>query len=221
MKPDAVIFDMDGLLIDTETLSQQAFHHAVKEHHLEGHDDLFRSLVGTNEPHHIKRIDEVLGHLLDARVFRKIWTEKFLQLTEKPVPVLPGVLETLEWLQNNNVKTAVATSTATQAAEKKLLNTGLRPYFQTVTCGDQVARSKPYPDIYLQAGKSIDADMSRSLGLEDSANGAKSAHAAGLHVIQIPNVVPASDEIRALGVRICDSMHDVLHLLQSNEALAQ
>jgi len=118
------------------------------------------------------------------------------------------------------VKTAVATSSTTKAAEKKLADTGIGKYFKAVVCGDQVAQSKPHPDIFIKAGKSINANMSLSIGLEDSVNGVKSAHAAGLNVIQIPNIVPPSVEVSQLGVRVCDSMLDVLELIKDRDVQA-
>lgn len=217
--PDAVIFDMDGLLVDTETFSLRAFEHAVSAHGLQGLTEVFVSLVGTNEKHHTDTLHEEISHLVDPVAFRKTWVDHYIDITaSETIPLLNGVLETLEWLHANNVKTAVATSSTTQAANKKLADTEIRDFFHAVVCGDQVSNSKPHPDIYLKAGQSIKADMSSSIGLEDSVNGVKSAHAAGLNVIQIPNVVPPSDELRALGITVCDSMHDVLQLLKRGQA---
>lgn len=218
--PDAVIFDMDGLLVDTETFSKRAFEHAVATYGLGEMTQLFVSLVGTNETHHNDTLHTEIAHMVDPVAFRQTWVDHYIDLTSaETIPLLTGVSEILEWLQVHKIKTAVATSSTTHAAEKKLNDTGIRDYFQAVVCGDQVSRSKPYPDIYLKAGMSVKADMSLSIGLEDSVNGVRSAHAAGLNVIQIPNIVPTTDEVQALGVRVCDSMHDVLRLLQSGDAL--
>ncbi len=222
MTIDSVIFDLDGLLIDTERFSKAAFHQAEKDHGLQGHENLFLSLVGTNETEHTQRLAIELKDYTDPVAFRKTWVEAYIQMiNEAPVPLLPGVNETLEWLKQQKIKTAVATSSTSPAAEKKLTESGIHSYFDTVTCGDHVSRSKPYPDIYLKAGETINADMSRSIGLEDSANGVKSAHAAGLNVIQVPNVVDTSDELRALGIQVCDSMHAVLELLKSGTVLTR
>ena len=220
MTIDSVIFDLDGLLIDTERYSKAAFHQAESDHGLDGHENLFLSLVGTNEIEHTERLSSALKAHVDPVAFRKTWVDAFQQMiTEAPIPLLPGVNETLEWLKQEKVKTAVATSSTSGAAEKKLTETGIHAYFDTVTCGDHVSRSKPHPDIFLRAGETISADMSRSIGLEDSANGVKSAHAAGLNVIQVPNVVQTSDELLALGIQVCGSMHEVLELLQSGNAI--
>lgn len=218
--PDAIIFDMDGLLVDTERFSFEAFKYAIATHGLEEMNDLFRSLVGTNEHHHSATLQKKLSDRIDPVAFRKTWVDYYKQSTETEIiPLLPGVIETLRWLKTHDVKTAVATSSTTAAAERKLTDTGISNYFMTVVCGDQVERSKPHPDIYLKAGKAINANMENSIGLEDSVNGVKSAHAAGLKVIQIPNVVPPAPELSQLGITVCDSMHDVLNLLETGNAL--
>jgi len=112
------------------------------------------------------------------------------------------VIEVLEYAKEAKIKCAVATSSTTTAGEKKIADAGIRDYFLTITCGDQVEISKPHPEIYRKAGASVNADMAKSIGLEDSENGVKSATAAGLNVIQIPNLVPPSEELLKLGHRI-------------------
>jgi HAD superfamily hydrolase (TIGR01509 family) len=217
--PDAAIFDMDGLLIDSESLSLRAFEHAVKAHELEESTDLFFSLVGTNEAHHAKTLQRTLSHQVDPVAFRRTWVDHYHTLThQRAIPLLEGVPEILQWLLNNNVKTAVATSSGSSAAEKKLRDTGIRDFFQSVVCGDQVSQSKPHPEIYLKAGASIGADMSRSVGLEDSLNGVKAAAAAGLKVFHVPNIVPLAPTPVATGVQVCGSMHEVLAILQQAHA---
>ncbi len=217
---EAAIFDMDGLLVDTERFSKQAFQQTAQDYGLEHRIELFLSLVGTNEQTHRELLHQELEPEVDATRFRRDWVDCFHQLiSEKPVPLLDGVQEVLEWLQGQNIKCAVATSSGTVAAEKKLRETGIRDFFQTVTCGDQVARSKPHPDIYLQAVESVGANASCSIGLEDSPNGVRAAVAAGLHVIQVPNLVQPDDHLLTLGHRVCGTMHEVLTLVQSGLAI--
>ena len=218
MTIDAVIFDLDGLLIDTERFSKLAFHEAEDTHGLSGHTNLFLSLVGTNERQHTETLAVKLDGITDPVAFRATWVEAYLRMVSaETIPLLPGVTETLEWLKAQNIKTAVATSSTTDAAHKKLTETGILSYFDSVTCGDQVSRSKPHPDIYLHAGEKINAQMATSIGLEDSANGVRAAHAAGLNVIQVPNVVEPTQDILELGVDVCESMHDVLEMMQRGE----
>jgi len=216
MTPDAMLFDLDGLLINTEVFSKRAFEETAHAYKLGDQLEFFLTLVGTNEEHHNRRVDEEFGSRVDSKAFRKDWNDRFHHFisTEK-VDLLPGVIEVLDYAKEAGIKCAVATSSTTDAAEQKIIDAGIRDYFLTITCGDQVAISKPHPEIYQKAGASINADMSRSIGLEDSANGVKAAHAAGLQVIQIPNLVPPSGELLKLGHQVYDSMFDVLELLKS------
>jgi len=220
MTIDAAIFDLDGLLLDTERYSERAFHRTTSDYGLGNQTDLFLSLVGTNEDFHNDRLSQALGHLIDPRAFRRDWIAYFHQsMEDEPVPLLPGVQEMLNWLNAENITCAVATSSTTPNGERKLKHAGIREFFHTVTCGDQVSKSKPHPDIYLKAAESIGADLSRSIALEDSPNGVKAAHAAGLHVIQVPNLVQPSPDLLELGHRVCSSMHHVLELVQRGQAI--
>lgn len=215
MTPDAMLFDLDGLLLNTEVFSKRAFEETVDDYKLGEQTDFFLTLVGTNEAHHNKRVDEEFGDKIDPVAFRRDWNTRFHDfLATETIDVLPGVIEVLEHANQNGIKCAVATSSGTEAANKKIKDAGLRDYFLTITCGDQVEVSKPHPEIYQKAGASVNADMSRSYGLEDSANGVQAAHGAGLNVIQIPNLVAPSDELLKLGHTVCDSMFDVLSLLK-------
>ena len=217
MTPDAMLFDLDGLLLNTEVFSQRAFMATAEAHKLGDQSEFFLSLVGTNEEHHNNRVREELGHLTDPVAFRNEWTDRFHQfLQNEQVDLLPGVIEVLDYAKDAKIKCAVATSSTTDAGEQKIVDAGIRDYFLTITCGDQVEISKPHPEIYQKAGASVHADMSKSIGLEDSANGVKSATAAGLNVIQIPNLVQPSEELLKLGHRVCDSMYDVLALLKDD-----
>jgi HAD superfamily hydrolase (TIGR01509 family) len=220
MSLDAVIFDLDGLLIDTEHHSEKAFHESVAAAGLADQGWLFQSLVGTTEDTHTARLAEELGDKTDPIAFRRDWVDRFHQsMNDEPPGLLTGVEDMLQWLQQHQIKRAVATSSRTPDGEKKLVDAGIRDYFGTVICGDQVARSKPHPDIYLKAGEAIGADMQRSLGLEDSANGVRAAHAAGLQVIQIPDRAPPTEDLLQLGHRVCDNMHDVLELIKAGDAI--
>lgn len=220
MTPDALLFDLDGLLVDTERYSKQAFEETANDFKLGDQTDFFLSLVGTNEETHANRMQETLGHLIDVIAFRKNWIDRFHQhLDENSISALPGVIDVLTFARDAKIKCAVATSSGTDAAAGKIDEAGLSEFFITVTCGDQVQNSKPFPEIYLKAGASVNADMSRSVGLEDSANGVKAAHAAGLSVVQVPNLVPPSIELLTIGHTVCKDMYEVLALLENDKLL--
>jgi len=172
--------------------------------------------VGTNEKFHKTRLAEAFSDDINSAQFREDWKGNYAALiADKPIPLLTGVQDLLEWLQASEIICAVATSTAAKTAEQKLEASGIRHFFSTVTGGDQVENSKPSPEIYLKAARSVNANPVNSLALEDSHNGVIAAVAAGMHVVQVPNLVPPSEELLKQKHRVCASLHEVLALVKT------
>ena len=218
-KFDAVIFDMDGTLLDTERLSYLAFLEACQEHQfkdMEKAESVYRQCIGLNSTKLKQILREGFGKTLPPEFYerwRKIYSR---DAYEKTPPIKPGARELLSFLDSRNMVMAVATSTKYVNAMKKLKSTQLDHYFHTVVGGDQVQNSKPDPDIYLQAAKLLEVDPSKCLALEDSNNGALAAHSARTFVCQIPDMLPPSEEVKKLGqLRVFPSLLAVLEELQS------
>lgn len=212
-RPDAVIFDMDGLMIDSERVSIACWSEAALTLEIALPEGFFLHMVGLGErdclqllQRHIDdgaRIDALLAHchaLYDAR-------------THDGLPLRPGILELLELLKEHGVPRAVATSTRQPRASRKLAASGLLHYFDTVVTSSDVQHPKPAPDIYLLAAQRLDKEPTRCLALEDSPTGTRAALAAGMTTIQIPDLVHPDAAVRALGHRIVESLHDVRALL--------
>lgn len=212
-RPDAVIFDMDGLMIDSERVSIACWSEAALTLEIALPEGFFLHMVGLGErdclqllQRHIDdgaRIDALLAHchaLYDAR-------------THDGLPLRPGTLELLELLKEHGVPRAVATSTRQPRASRKLAASGLLHYFDTVVTSSDVQHPKPAPDIYLLAAQRLDKEPTRCLALEDSPTGTRAALAAGMTTIQIPDLVHPDAAVRALGHRIVESLHDVRALL--------
>jgi len=215
MKQLVVIFDMDGLLVDSETVSAKAFNDTAADYGLDDVFDLFMSLVGCNEKQHIDTLKEALEPEVDSVKFREDWIACYLRAIKSGVPpLLPGAEELLQWLKANNITCALATSSGREAAMKKLEGNNIHHYFKTITTGDDVQISKPNPEIFLKAAASINAAPDNALVLEDSENGVRAGVAAGMRVIQIPNLVPPSKELLTLGHEVYESLNDVLALLE-------
>jgi len=211
MQFSAVVFDLDGLLIDSERISAQAVRNTTAQFDLEPAmaEHLILTLTGRGDK----------DPNTNATHFGEAWRHHYDHLMETTPPsLLPGVADTLTWLNNKNVPTAVATSSSSVAAHKKLQTENIRPHFRTVTCGDEVENTKPNPEIYLKAAASMQLDPTQCLAMEDSENGVKAAIAAGFTVIQIPNLIPPSAELLAHGHTVCDSMHDALQWLKDQSS---
>lgn len=217
-RPDAALFDMDGLLIDSERLSLQSFLETCTASDLGDQTPLFLSIVGSNEAALMAILDEAIGQEVDLAAFRSAWATRYhAMIADGQVLLKPGVEELLEWLAAEGVRMAVATSSAAPIAALKLTRTGIIKRFEYIVGGDMVRHSKPHPEIFLTAAAMIEAHIPRTLVFEDSSNGVKAGVAAGCTVFQIPDLVQPSAELLALGHRVCGSLHDALGVLQHGD----
>jgi HAD superfamily hydrolase (TIGR01509 family) len=206
----AVIFDMDGLLLDTERLAFDAFQTICSRFGLGDLSELFKQCIGTNDELGKAILKNGLEGIADFKEFGLAWMREYKRVTtEQPIPLKHGVEKLLSHIESIEVPMAVATSTQTKRAKEKLGVTGLLDYFEIVIGGDQVERGKPDPDIYLKAASVLSADPSKCLALEDSTNGVKAAVAAGMTVVQIPDLVQPSEELLQLGHIVLSSLADV------------
>jgi len=213
----AVIFDMDGLLIDSERLALIAFVTICEQYGIEGLEEVIKECIGTN-PYKTKEL--LTPHVQDYvnyDQFRQEWDAKYHQMMDEgQLELKPGAKALLTHLRELALPIALATSTDTKKAEKKLRQTGILDFFLEIVGGDQVSNSKPHPQIYQHTAQKLNICPTQCLALEDSHNGVKAAHAAGMVVIQIPDLVPPSEEIKALGHRIMDSLTEVIDIDLSN-----
>jgi len=207
----AVIFDMDGLLIDSESLALETFRSTCEQFNLGDMTELFKRLIGTNMALSNSILQQQLPDGVIASQFVQIWDSAYFKAVSRaPVALMPGVEKLLVQLQLQGMPMAVATSSKTQRARDKLNNCGLLDYFSFIVGGDQVAQSKPQPDIYLKAAAKLAVSPVHCLAFEDSKNGVKAAFAAGMTVVQIPDLVAADDELLALGHIILQRIDHVL-----------
>ncbi len=216
MIQSAVIFDMDGLLIDSETVSAKAFNETAESYGLSDVFTVFMSLVGCNEKQHVITLRDALEPDIDSVKFQKDWIDRYQAALATGVPpLLPGALALLTWLESNNIPRALATSSGKIAAEKKLRGNDIYQYFKTITTGDDVQVSKPNPTIFLKAAASIQVQPEQALVLEDSENGVRAGVSAGMRVIQVPNLVQPSQELLKLNHEVLESLDSVLLQLKN------
>lgn len=216
MTYSATIFDMDGLLLDTERVCMEIFKQTCKDFNLPYLEQTYLNIIGRNEAGVEDLLRLSYGETMDYPVFRKQWKKAYLNIVEnEAIPVKDGVIALLNWLQTQNIPMVVATSTNRQLALKKLAMAGLSDYFSAVTAGDEVTNGKPDPEIYLLAAKRLNVNPSMCIAFEDSNNGVKAAVSAGMQTFQVIDLVQPCEEIKALGHEIYTSMNDVLTKLKS------
>lgn len=206
----AVIFDMDGLLIDSERIALDTFSIACEEFGLGNQKSLFMAGIGRNGPTHDQLLKDGFGTHIDFPAFKKAWKDRYHEfMNHKPIPVKRGALDLLQHLTTLGIPRAVATSTERNLALIKLERTALKPFFDVIICGDDVTHSKPNPLIYQTAAQALNVKSADCLALEDSTNGVKSAHAAGMTVVQIPDLIPFMPELIALKPTVLTDLYEV------------
>lgn len=185
----AVIFDLDGTLIDSESVTITAGTAAFAAHGYSVGEDLFHRLVGVDQPTGAGILRAVLGEDLPLDRIKADWAAGARRLYDAHgVPVKPGAQDLLRMLRARSLPLAVATSSGRQAATWKLDRTGLAAHFDTVVTLECIRRPKPAPDPYLEAARRLGADPALCVAFEDSDTGAASAQAAGMIVVQVPDV---------------------------------
>ena len=209
----AVIFDMDGLLLDTETLSFESFIATAARYDLVVGIDAYRDMIGLNAATGIDVLRAMLPTHMDAVAFKNEWLDVYRQLLLDEVPVKAGAHAFLASLHQIDMPRAVATSSSGQKARAILQKTGLMHYIQHVTGGDEVPAGKPAPDVYLDAARKLGIDAADCLALEDSNNGTTAALAAGMKVIQIPDLAPSNRSPNPPDFQICTSLTKAASLI--------
>jgi HAD superfamily hydrolase (TIGR01509 family) len=208
-KPGAVIFDMDGLLLDSEPLYRVTWQTAAAELGCLIDDDFYSQFVGrgTDEAELILR--EHFGDALPLDEFRIRWKREFDErLSREPLPHKPGAVALLDRVDGRGIPKALATSTPRALATRCLGSLNSR--FSIFAFGDEVAQSKPAPDLFLLAASRLGVRPDDCLVIEDSEAGVRAAHAAAMAVIMVPDLVEPSPEIAAMAIRVCRSLDSVL-----------
>ena len=213
---DAVIFDMDGLMLDTETIYRSALQIAAHEMGYHIDEALFARFIGVKGDVCERMLAAAMGPKFPLAAFRQCWLAKWdRQVNEQGIAVKPGLAALLDQLDQTAIPKAVATSTERKKAIFCLQHAGIGTRFVSITSGDQVVNGKPAPDIYLLAAQKLGVDPARCLALEDSEAGVMSAVRAGMCTVMVPDLKQPSQEVRALAYRVLPSLHEVVSLLVS------
>ncbi len=198
---DTIIFDMDGTIFDTEQIYGRAWISAGVP------DALYRSFIGTT-PEFIKKA--LTDHGMDAAtVQEQHWAYTYREIEENGVPLKPGAKECLAWLKENGYRTAIATSSSKALAQSYLQKTGMADLFDVVVSGQDLEHGKPAPDVFLHAAKEAGAQPKACVVVEDSFNGVRAGHAAGMITVMIPDVIQPDEEMIEKSDVILGSLHEL------------
>lgn len=213
---ELVIFDVDGLLLDTEAVWMKAWKQTGNQLGIPDADAVFRQVAG------------ISGEALRAVVYRCLSDpvladqliaqsrENGMKLLETELQPKPGAAGLLAWLREQGVGIAVATTTVRDLTLDRLKRTGLLDQIDILICGDQVVNRKPDPEIYLTVLAAAGTAADRAVVLEDSHYGVEAAANAGIDCIQVPDLNPADEHTAGLAVHVADSLTEALAFMREN-----
>ena len=210
-----VIFDMDGLMFDTERLATVLWNQVGDELRIDMTEEFLDSFRGQNPTAIRNAFLQRFGREFDfdGCMGRKDELQH-RYIEEKGVPLKEGLPELLEYLKGQDIRMAVATSTQQSLAEKLLKIAGVYEYFDAVAYGNKVKRSKPFPDIFQKAAEDLGVPMRECLVLEDSISGVQAGKAAGGYIIHIPDVVVVPEEVKDGITAELRSLRDVIDWIE-------
>lgn len=208
---ETVVFDMDGVLLDTERLCLDSWLAVAQAQGLKGMEEVFLRCIGLNGNDTVRVVKEAYGEDFNYDGFRvqaSAWFHDYID--KKGMPVKPGAVAILKWMKEQGWRVGLASSTREARVRSQLEQVGLLDYFSVVVTGDMVEHSKPLPDIYLIACRELGVKPEEAYAIEDSPNGIRSAHAAGMKPIMVPDMIAPQEEMERLSFRIMKDLREVL-----------
>ena len=221
---EAVVFDMDGVLFDTERLSCESCFEAAAQLGIPVTKEAVYGCFGLNaadgREHVLSSMEWAYpGRSFPYEAYRNRHDELFAARIRENLPKKPGVENLLEFLKKRGIRMAVASSSRSRRVESNLARSGLARYFDQVLGGDLVEHSKPLPDIYLMACRRLGVDPTRAAAVEDSPNGVRAARAAGMLTVMVPDLVLPDPELEGLYDLKFDSLEGFQGWLERENAL--
>jgi HAD superfamily hydrolase (TIGR01509 family) len=213
--PQAVVFDMDGLLFDTEAIYRDAMLASASRLGFEMPEQVFLAMIGLPAEASRAHLHSHYGNDFDVDAF---WTESasdFHRLSAGRQFLKSGVIELLALLDLSGLRCAIATSSRHMDVQRNLSTHDLQERFHFVVAHGDYALGKPNPDPFLKAAEKLGTAPEHCLALEDSFNGVRAATAAGMMTVMVPDLIQPTNEIRKLCLRVARDLHEVRELLQA------
>jgi HAD superfamily hydrolase (TIGR01509 family) len=199
----SVIFDMDGVILDTERMFLSCWQQVAERHNIKDIERVIYNCIGTNEHRTEQIVVDFLGGSFDYSALRQEVSALFhLRAETDGIPLKPGVFELLDYLRQNNIKIGLASSTHIDKVTLQLRDAGVYDYFSVLVGGNMVSRSKPEPDIFLYCARLLGVEPENAFVIEDSFNGIRAAKRAGMHPIMVPDLVEPNDEMVSVSCSI-------------------
>ncbi|CAM4264113.1 HAD family hydrolase [Vibrio agarivorans] len=208
----AVLFDMDGLIFDTEVVYKQSWQHAAREQHLELTDAFYRNFIGVQDPECERMLVEHFPERFDITRYKRDRDQHFHTLRAKGIAIKPGFDALFNAIKQRSLPTAIVTSSHHAEVAHNFANTPYLSQFDLIITAENVEKGKPHPDCYLMACERLGLEAKDCLVLEDSNNGIKAALAAGCQSIMIPDLLPPDEGINERTI-VLESLNEVIKRL--------
>lgn len=204
-----IVFDMDGVLIDTESIYMKCWKVLAERMNLPHVEEVARQCIGVTVNETEALFQKTYGQTHPCESYVQAANDIFYEKeANEGIPVKPGVYSLFEYLKKNHFRIALASSTKEEAVRRQMNALGLIHYFDALVCGDMVKRSKPNPDIYLKACELLSVRPQDCFAVEDSFHGIRAAHDAGMKAVMIPDLLQPTEEILKLTYCKFDSLMD-------------
>lgn len=215
MNRQAVIFDMDGTLFDTESVFQKEWNRLARERGIILPDSFKYEICGTSGDA-MDRIIEKYYHTPCGRPIQRLCKERVAHILSQKVPEKEGCRDILSFFHDRGYALAIGSSSPMKQILANLQCSGLRSSFDAIASGDEVSRGKPAPDIFLLAAEKLKVSPENCLIFEDSPNGILAAHAAGMEPVMVPDLMPVTDESRKYCCHIFASLTEARTFFESH-----
>ena len=210
----AVVFDMDGVLLDSERISLTAWKMAGEEIGFYKTEEAHRECTGLSRSDAYEKLTELYGPDFPSKAFRDRSSVIFAQIIQKDgLPLMHYAKEILQYLKEKGYPLALASSTRREVVMREIKTAGLFDYFDYIICGDQVTHSKPDPEIYTLSCKGLNVHPEDALAVEDSINGIISAHRAGMKCLMVPDQIQPDENTKSILYKLCDSLENIKDFL--------
>lgn len=210
MRYEAVIFDMDGVIFDSERLVLEGWQEIAAKYGIEGIEEVLPKCLGVNAQATREIFREHYGQDFPYDEYKKEASALFhSRYGNGKLPLKPGVRELLSYLKDEGYLVGLASSTRQAIVEQEITDAGLMAYFDNLVCGDMLKKSKPEPDIYLKACENLNVEPRMAIAVEDSYNGIRAAKRAGMVPVMVPDMVQPDGEMRNLAHKIFKDLFEV------------
>lgn len=211
----AVIFDMDGLMIDSERVTFESYQEVLKPMGLTMNEEFYVTLLGKPVKGIFERFYDVYGKDFPIEdVIRECHNVMAKRFETYGVPIKKGLKELLYYLKKNNYKTIVATSSNRDRVDIILKQAGITQYFDDSICGDEVSHGKPDPEVFLKSCQKLNVSPDQAIVLEDSESGITASYNAHIKVICIPDMKYPEKQYQQMTYKILDNLENVIPIIK-------